>query len=152
MSAQKGEWSGNIWLNMSWESKRVNSRGIYCVRTVAPHRTHSVLMVANYNANFVDIRQNRPPSTICKKSKNLERTLFWSAKIKYELFWKTSKETLLSTQTPKTNFRVPVYKGVPLPEWSLRTLGVTCDNVINHPLSGRTTYRCPFSIITKQMW
>ena len=37
ISAQKDESSGNIWLNMSWESKRVNGRGIYYVRTVAPY-------------------------------------------------------------------------------------------------------------------
>ena len=39
-------------------------------------------MGENYNANFVEIRQNGPPSTIHKNSKNIKRTLFESAKIK----------------------------------------------------------------------
>ena len=50
------------------------------------YRTNSVLIGENYNVNFGEIRQNRPseirlsgvrpPTTINKNSKNIERTLF----------------------------------------------------------------------------
>ena len=45
------------------------------------HRLNSVFIGENYKANFVEIRQHKPPSTIYKNSKNIQRTLFLSVKI-----------------------------------------------------------------------
>ena len=79
-----------------------------------PKRMNSVLMGANYNASFVKIRNSRSPSTIYKNSKNIERTLFWSAKIKtrtlsenvkidpQEYVYQRFPLSLLSTKTPWT--------------------------------------------------
>ena len=57
-------------------------------------------MGENENTNFVEKRQNRPselrwsgvpPSTIYKDSKNIQRTQFWSAKIKTRTLSKNVK-------------------------------------------------------------
>ena len=78
-------------------------------------------MGENENMNFVEKRQSRPseirltvvpPSSIYKDSKNIERTLFWSAKIKTRTLSKNVKidpqeyvirgPSLVSTKTLKT--------------------------------------------------
>ena len=91
-------------------------------------RTNSIFIGENYNANFVDIRQNRPPSTIYKNSKNIERTLFWSAKIKTRTLSENVKidpqEYVYQGSPPSTIKKNPqeyVYQGFSHPLLSTKT-------------------------------
>ena len=87
------------------------THSLYYLQKVEKHRPNSVLTGENEYANFVEKRQNRPsgirlsgvppPSTISKKSKNIERTLLWWAKIK--------------TRTLSKNVKIDSHSGVPPP-------------------------------------